>query len=384
MKILLIGEYSGVHTNLKKVLLKNGHSVYLIHDGDSYKKFDSNDFSVYYNRIFSKNKTLNAIISIYYLALDFIGLKGIIQCLKYISKVRELKDFDVVQIINTKPFSQFGAWANYLLLKEIFENNKKVYLCALGDDFTWVKSCLNNKPPYSMFNSFSIKNIKHYIYSLNYVYGGGAKFIDDYVFRNIENVIPGLYDYYFAYNIMGKSCTEIVPIAYEIEFRGNKEISYPIKIFHGWQIGKELRKGNFVFDNAIKRLMKKHPSLIEYNVVKNVPYAEYIKLFDRSDIVIDQCYSLDKGVNALIGMAYGKVVFSGCDSLTQNYYANGIGSCLINAEPNEDDIFKKLEELILNKGKILEIQNNATDYMRKFHSYDYVYKKYCKIWNLAP
>ena len=41
MKILLIGEYSGVHTNLAKALIEKNFEVLTVHDGDSYKKFES-------------------------------------------------------------------------------------------------------------------------------------------------------------------------------------------------------------------------------------------------------------------------------------------------------------------------------------------------------
>ncbi len=383
MRILLVGEYSGVQENLKKTFIKKGHSVFLIHDGDSYKKFNGNDFSVTYNRLNFKSKVINKFFSLLYFFLDFLGIKGIIQCFRYKKDLSELKDFDIVQIVNTKPFGQFGAFANYYLLSWIFKNNKKIYLCALGDDYTWVKSCLDRNPPYSMFDNLKLKNIKSYLYSLTYIYGVGAKFIDNYVFNNIQNTIPGLYDYYFAYKKTGRSCTEVIPIAYELENKINiRDISYPIKIFHGWQTGKELRKGNIIFDNVIKKLEKKYPGLIDYSVVKNVPYTEYIKLFNNSDIVIDQCFSMDRGVNALIGMVHGKVVFSGCDILTKEYYANGIENCLVNAIPVEDEIFKQLEFLILNKEKIIEIQVKAKQYMEKFHSYEYVYEKYRELWSL--
>lgn len=383
MKILLIGEYSGVHSNLKKLLIKNGHTVHLIHDGDSYKKFDGNDFSVFYNRITLKNKFLNKFISIVYLILDIIGVKGIFQCIRFRKEVAKLQGFDIVQIINTKPFGQFGSWANYYLLRIIFRNNNKIYLCALGDDFTWVKSCLAKKPPYSMFDNLKIRNIKDFIYSLNYIYGGGAKFVDNFVMKNIEGVIPGLYDYYFAYKVMGRECSEIIPIAYELEINKNiHKVEYPIRIFHGWQSGKELRKGNFIFDNAIKRLLEKYPELIRYDVVRNIPYKEYIELFNHADIIIDQCFSLDRGMNALLGMAHGKVVFSGCDPLAQAYYANGIEKCLINAEPDENKIFQQLEELILDKEKITEIQYYAKKYAEEFHSFSYVYMQYSRIWGL--
>ena len=44
MKILLLGEFSGVHTNLKEGLEALGHSVTLASSGDSYKNFQG-DFN---------------------------------------------------------------------------------------------------------------------------------------------------------------------------------------------------------------------------------------------------------------------------------------------------------------------------------------------------
>ena len=40
MKILLIGEYSGVHTTIaKKIKESKEYDINIIHDGDGYKKF---------------------------------------------------------------------------------------------------------------------------------------------------------------------------------------------------------------------------------------------------------------------------------------------------------------------------------------------------------
>ena len=39
MRILLIGEYSGLHNSLKEGLEKNGHEVTLIGSGDGFKKY---------------------------------------------------------------------------------------------------------------------------------------------------------------------------------------------------------------------------------------------------------------------------------------------------------------------------------------------------------
>ena len=44
MKILLIGEYSGVHTNLAKALKNKKIELTTVSDGDAYKKFNKDIF----------------------------------------------------------------------------------------------------------------------------------------------------------------------------------------------------------------------------------------------------------------------------------------------------------------------------------------------------
>ena len=41
MKILLIGEYSNLHNSLKQGLVKNGHNVVLLGNGDGFKNYDA-------------------------------------------------------------------------------------------------------------------------------------------------------------------------------------------------------------------------------------------------------------------------------------------------------------------------------------------------------
>lgn len=84
---------------------------------------------------------------------------------------------------------------------------------------------------------------------------------------------------------------------------------YPVNIFHGWQPNKEYRKGNIFFDEALNKLMNNYPDKVNYQIVGGLPYEEYIKTFNDSHIFLDQCMSMDQGVNALLALAKGKVVF---------------------------------------------------------------------------
>ena len=61
MKILLIGEYSNLHNSLKQSLLKKGHDVTLIADGDGFKQFDAD---ILIKSIIFENKILKVLTKI--------------------------------------------------------------------------------------------------------------------------------------------------------------------------------------------------------------------------------------------------------------------------------------------------------------------------------
>lgn len=377
MKILLIGEYSGAYTLLSNKLKKEGHNVTWVHDGDAYKKFTGSDLDIKY----TKKPVTSLILKIYFFILDILGVKGLIAIRKYKKEIESLKDFDIVQIINTKPLGEFGSYANIYFLEKIFNQNSKVFLSALGDDYVWVKNSLQEKSQ-SMFNRMTYKNFYRFSWALLYVYGFGYKRLNNLVFDRVKKIIPGLYDYYYAYNKQNISkVTKLVPLI--VDLKNNEEIDFyscSINIFHGWQENKELRKGNDIFDRAIRKLIHKYPNRIKYEVVSGLPYDEYINKYKNSHIFIDQCFSMDQGVNGLLGMASGKIVFSGYSEELKKYHNEGDTEYLINALPNEDYLFEKLEFLINNPDKMQKISNNALNYIGKYHNADTIYQQLMYIW----
>lgn len=382
MKILLLGEYSGAHSNLKDALVNEGHEVTIVSDGDSYKKFKS-DYYIKYYRKTSKFKFINHIFTLYYVALEYSGLKGLIQIRKHIDYLRQLKNYDVVQLINPIFLSDFGSIVNYMVFNYIKKNNKKVFLSALGDDYYWVNYCLKNNYKYSIFDRLNFRNIATYLYSLKYVYGVFYPLLNRHIAKEANAIIPGVYDYYAPYRVF-KHCTEVVPLIVNNNISKSITPSYTsgqkINIFHGWQPGKEVRKGNDIFDNVAKRIVKEFGSKVSYEIVSGLPYSEYIKKFNDSHIFLDQCYSQGMGVNALLGMEAGKVVFSGFErplqeSLNLNYKP------LINAIPDEDYLYNEIVKLIDNPSLINEYSRNAKKFIETFHSPKYVLKKYYAIWS---
>ena len=116
-------------------------------------------------------------------------------------------------------------------------------------------------------------------------------------------------------------------------------------------------------------------------MTENIPYAEYIAIYNRAHILLDQVYAYDQGYNALEAMAKGKVVFTGAESEFLTHYTLLEDEVCINALPNENDIVAKLSLLIENPDKIIEISKNARNFIEKEHNYRLIGKKYLAIWS---
>ena len=92
-------------------------------------------------------------------------------------------------------------------------------------------------------------------------------------------------------------------------------------------------------------------------------------------------YAYDQGYNALEAMAKGKVVFTGAEKEWLEYYNLEEDTIAINALPNAREIAKKLEWLINNPEKIIEISINARQFIEEKHNYILSAKKYLVTWN---
>lgn len=375
MKILLVGEYSGVHVTLAEALRLRGHSVTTVSDGDSYKSFDR-DITIAF--IPPRNKLLRKLS----IVLDWLGIKGCLQYWRNRKKIGVLRGYDVVQLINPISLNGFSSIPNFLFLRFLKRNNSSIYLCALGDDYFWVKAALRGDFRYSAMDNISCQTIKPYLYSLKYIYGFLFPALNKYAVRVCDKVIPGLYDYYVAYSGFA-NCSAVIPLPISAEHIARSPSffsGYPIKIFHGWQAGKESRKGNDLFDEALRKIKNVYGEKVEYMVVKNVPYKEYVRLFADCHIFIDQCYSYDMGMNGLLGAAAGKVVLTGSEPETTASWEPTARSAVVNAEPDVDKIFLLISDFIENPSKIEGISRAALNMVNERHRAENVAACYLKVW----
>ena len=127
--------------------------------------------------------------------------------------------------------------------------------------------------------------------------------------------------------------------------------------------------------------MLEYGEKVEYRVVSGVPYKEYVKLYSSSHIFIDQLYAEDKGYNALLGMAAGKVVFSGFNPDVLNAYPDYDGKIVgIQVTTDEQLLFEKFCALIDRPSQMEEISSNAIEFVKRNHLSSFVASMFAKAW----
>jgi glycosyltransferase involved in cell wall biosynthesis len=157
-------------------------------------------------------------------------------------------------------------------------------------------------------------------------------------------------------------------------------ISDKIVIFLGINESSAIKKGSLYFENALKIIQEKYLDKVEVIITRSIPYKEYIEIYNKAHIVLDQVYAYDQGYNALEAMAKGKVVFTGAETEFMAHY-NLSENVAINSLPDVDYLVNQLSFLIENPNEIIAIGKRARNFIEKEHDYVKVAHQYLKIWN---
>lgn len=376
MKILLCGDYSSVHSELAKGLRSCGCDVTVLSDGDSYKNLKADILA-------PKTKEFRSWKKIFYYLTDLIGINGILVYLKF-KKNLKLERYDVVQVINPVVVPAFGALGNALFLCYLNSLAKKLVLCALGDDKEWVGCCLKGKFKYSPFKRLKFSNIHKYYYSLKYVYSPAYIFLDYIAKCYSSNVVAGLYDYYNAYEGKWKTSLIRLPIAKErFSYPKNNAANSQVVVFHAWQKGKELKKGNDLLHQAMLNVLEIYnENQVKYVIASGLTYDEFLKSYDECDIFLDQVYSYDCGVSAALGLASGKVVFSGFETISRfsTESPESIKTIGVNASDDVELMKQAICYLIDNPLVINKIKQNGFEFAVDHYDLQKVSKEYIELW----
>jgi len=377
MKILLIGEYSNLHNSLKQGLVKNGYNVVLLGNGDGFKDYDAD---ILIKSSFFEKKILKIIAKIVD-RLTGISLNEIEFFIRSLFKIKALKNFDVVQLINERAFKT-SPWMEKILLKELVKNNKKIFLLACGVDNVSLTYANEKKFRYSILTPYleNSSQKKEYKQTLKYLSPGYLR-LSKYVKNIVSGIISSDLDYHIPYKGTEKYLG-MIPNPINIDKLKNP---YPIKrsrihILHAINSKNKIKKGNKIFEKSLLIIEKKYSDKIKVITTIDNSYSSHIKNVENCDILLDQVYAYDQGYNALEAMALGKVVFTGAEVEWAEYYKIKENMVAINALPDVSKIVDKLSWLIENPIHLKNISINARKFIEIHHNYKSIALKYINNW----
>lgn len=322
MKILLVGEYSGFHNNLKAGLINLGHEVRIVSFSDGFKNIPVDD------SLDVKNLSPCGVVNSFYIRLNL---------LRFLWQVYNTR-YDVIQLVNAHylDFSFFPSRLAVLILKW---STDRLYLSACGTDAVYVHNA-PTRLPYNMFKDVdSFDNDKRF----DYYKTNKALSYNKFVVRQVEGIIPTSLDYALPYNGQSKLCREIqLPV--DITLYRNSSVVNKKKLIVFHPLNRYGFKGTRFIEDAFEYLSKEFSNEVSFVIRGKMPMSDYLNLLQAAHIVVDQVYSLGIGMNAAISLSLGKVVISGNEYGTLLHSESPV----INIRPDLDCIISVIREAIRN------------------------------------
>ena len=371
MKILLMGEYSNVHATLAEGLRKLGHHVTVLSNGDFWKNYPRD-----INLVRKPGK-----------------LGGIMYMMKLYTIVHKLRGYDIVQLINPM-FLELKAERIFPIYQYLRKHNKKVILGGFGMDYYWVSVCCKDKPlRYSDFNigdklrtnTDALKERKDWL-------GTEKGRLNQMIAEDCDGIITGLYEYWACYQPSFPQKTTFIPfpIKPQLITPGNSnshtyvenhqviplDIPKKVKLFIGINKSRSEYKGTDIMLKAAQAIAKKYPNKAELRIAESIPFAEYVKMMNGSDAILDQLYSYTPSMNPLEAMARGIICIGGGEPENYEIIHEDKLRPIINVLPNYESVYQELEHLVLHPELVPLLKQQSIEYINKHHDYIKVAKRY--------
>lgn len=357
MKILLVGEYSGLFNCLKNGLQNLGHSVYIASDGDGYRNYPSD---------FRWDSKLKGRLAKY---KSFLNI-----C----SNLNKFSGYDIVLVISFRPLG-FQKLPNRLLFDFLLKNNGKVFVSGAGFDYFGFDYWYNRK------ESKVFKYLNGYIQEYQNI---GKKFplwnnpeLKEEELKTMSKIagyIPIMYEYAEPFRNFPQT-KKTIPIPININnfnYRPNI-IKDKIVFFHG--ITRACKGGEFIY-KAFEELTQKYNKIAEFHCEGGLPFDKYITLLQKTNVVLNGTNGYSLGMNSLFSMSQGRIVMGEADPLGNKELE--YESCpALSLKPDVSYIKQQIEYIIDNRDKIEELGYKSRTFIEKYHNYINIAEKYLTLWS---
>ncbi len=358
MKILLLGEFSGFYSNLKKGFIQLGHEAHLYASRDSFKEIDGIDSLI---ESTYKNKTIRKIDLAFKFILCFL----------------KARNYDAVFLIN--PAFLEPRILSSLILWYLKRFNRFLFLSACGEDVPYIRFGKEGGYKWWIYeeqpNCEGVSSAR-YQNRLDF-------FVHNQIIKYVDGVIPTSYGYRLSWlryheNLVCKSIPPAIDsssipfISQDKSYKDQKVV-----FFHG--INRPCHKGTYFIISALEKLRDARPNEVEIIIDGNLPLKEYLSLLEKVDVVVDQCLGYDyMSMNAMYSLALGKIVCVSAVDESFNYF--GISEHpIVQIEPNIDQIFKKLLKVVDQKTDIPRMQKESRSFVERENNSKSVARLYCDL-----
>lgn len=353
MNVLLVGEFSGVHTNLKAGLEHLGVQVTLANTGDGFKKFSS-DMLMWVEGGNWSSKLENKFLELY--------------------NLYQMKKFDVIQIMHPNAFEFYTHSRVY----ELLDQAKLVVQLIGGCDYAFEKN-------FKYLNEKLCQGCRKYDLGGHQCYYKrvGERKYEKEIYKRANIIVPLSWEYYYIYKEYEREYIDklqhVMPMP--IDLRNNRVRSVQtekIRVFH--PLNREGFKGTNILRPIFRDLQMQYGDIADFKIEGKMPIAQYRKFLSKTDIVVDQLYCNSYGMNALYSMAMGKVVFSG--NSTQQMFKDvpwmqdmPILSVGFSEEEIKDNIIRTVR-----CGTLSNIKKASRRYVETYHDAEKVAKLFLRLY----
>ena len=367
MKILFVGDASNMHNCLAQALRDMGHTAVVAGNGSHWMNTHRD--------------------------IDLSRGMGKLGAIKYVLDIARalprMRGFDVVEtcgsiFLDLKP-GKVRHIFNFLK-----SHNRSIVMSALGTDYTYYTAChdrhtyrysdymVGDTPsPYALSQEAVAHHQENWKLPL-------MREHSNHITGHIDGAIACLWEYYACYKpILGNRLGYGgIPIDLtDVEPRILTEEPQHVKFFIGIQRDRNILKGTDRLLDAARRIVDRHPTLCELEVVENLPYNDYVERLSHSHVLLDQLYSYTPATNAMLAMARGLVAVSGAEPEFYDLIGEHDNKPIINVSPLiEQDIDHKLEWIVKNKHLLPSLSLKSRQFIEKHNEAHIVAQRYVDFW----
>ena len=105
-------------------------------------------------------------------------------------------------------------------------------------------------------------------------------------------------------------------------------------------------------------------------------------MMESCDVLLDQLYGYSPGMNALLALTKGKIVVGGAEEECYDILGEKELRPMVNVTPDEQDVYNKLEQLVLlPPERIKQMKEESLLFVKRHHDHRRVAEQYIDFWN---